>query len=370
MAKYLPEAPPEVVDRILVDYVFREFNRISDTLLAKPFNFEETFVAVSRPQEGDVAYADGTSWNPGSGRGVYAFLNNAWRKLNVDTTDDITVDDITADTLRLTSTTEATLTSTAHAFQIGADGVANLIADANEVQARNNGVAASFLLNPHGGNVDLSGAGGLIFPQSSGPVPTVEGEGWWDTDDNAQVFGDGSSQKIFRSNNWEFIGLANPSSVASVDFTNLGNYRILKALGRLRPATDAVGFFVRTSTDNGVAFDAGASDYITAYLYQSGATAGATDGTAGTSFNPNVTGIGNVAPEGIAFDLTVYGFNQALQCFFVFVYTMLNGSTATFTGISSGRRASATARNAIRFLFSSGNIADGHIELWGTRGTA
>jgi len=32
------------------------------------------------PQNGDLIYADGTSWNPGSGEGIYAYENGAWVK--------------------------------------------------------------------------------------------------------------------------------------------------------------------------------------------------------------------------------------------------------------------------------------------------
>lgn len=60
---------------------------------------------------------------------------------------------LTAPGVRLTSTTELTLASTAHAFQIGLSSTANLAADANEIQARNNGAAAQLDLNPHGGTV-------------------------------------------------------------------------------------------------------------------------------------------------------------------------------------------------------------------------
>lgn len=33
------------------------------------------------PEEGWVTYADGTSWDPGSGAGLYEYRSAAWRKL-------------------------------------------------------------------------------------------------------------------------------------------------------------------------------------------------------------------------------------------------------------------------------------------------
>jgi hypothetical protein len=34
-----------------------------------------------RPRDGMVVFADGTAWNPGSGRGVYLYSSGAWVKL-------------------------------------------------------------------------------------------------------------------------------------------------------------------------------------------------------------------------------------------------------------------------------------------------
>ena len=31
-----------------------------------------------RPREGKVVYADGTDWNPGSGKGLYVYDGSAW----------------------------------------------------------------------------------------------------------------------------------------------------------------------------------------------------------------------------------------------------------------------------------------------------
>lgn len=62
--------------------------------------------------------------------------------------------------LRLVDTGDASLSSTTHAFQIGPTGGANLIADANEIMARNNGAAAALPINADGGDVSI-GANGV-----------------------------------------------------------------------------------------------------------------------------------------------------------------------------------------------------------------
>lgn len=64
--------------------------------------------------------------------------------------------------MRLSATDEATLTSTAHALQIGPTTAANLVFDPNEVQARDNGVAAQFRVNEGGGDVLLGTSGAVV----------------------------------------------------------------------------------------------------------------------------------------------------------------------------------------------------------------
>jgi hypothetical protein len=61
--------------------------------------------------------------------------------------------------VRVTSTTDATLGSTEHGFQVGEDSGANLVIDNNEVMARNNGAPSTLNLNIDGGNLLLGDAG-------------------------------------------------------------------------------------------------------------------------------------------------------------------------------------------------------------------
>ncbi len=57
--------------------------------------------------------------------------------------------------IRIQNCTEATLTSTNNALQLGTTTGANLIFDCNEIQSRNNGAANTLELNPLGGNVSV-----------------------------------------------------------------------------------------------------------------------------------------------------------------------------------------------------------------------
>ena len=77
--------PAPVTPEELPDYLFNELNRLSDILFnIDTFRLEETNVAPDKPRDGDIRYADGTNWNPGSGRGIYAYIDDgtpSWEKL-------------------------------------------------------------------------------------------------------------------------------------------------------------------------------------------------------------------------------------------------------------------------------------------------
>jgi len=65
-------------------YVVTELKRLADIVLNQAiFRLERTHVEPERPRGGDVRYADGTNWNPGSGEGIYFFneTSSAWVQL-------------------------------------------------------------------------------------------------------------------------------------------------------------------------------------------------------------------------------------------------------------------------------------------------
>lgn len=68
----------------LRDFVLEELQRLSNVLFAmqvQQIQLTELHVAIAKPREGMVVFADGTDWNPGSGRGVYVYSSSAWVKL-------------------------------------------------------------------------------------------------------------------------------------------------------------------------------------------------------------------------------------------------------------------------------------------------
>jgi len=84
MPKYIvPSTAPESPKEFQI-WLLDELRHISDAMseietdsaLLKEWNS-----VPDRVYNGLVVYADGTNWNPGSGRGVYAYENGSWLKL-------------------------------------------------------------------------------------------------------------------------------------------------------------------------------------------------------------------------------------------------------------------------------------------------
>lgn len=80
-ATYTPARTPLNAEE-LPRFVEAELQRISATIaLLAAGHIDTSTVAPAKPRAGDIRLADGTSWNPGSGAGIYAYYNNTWHFL-------------------------------------------------------------------------------------------------------------------------------------------------------------------------------------------------------------------------------------------------------------------------------------------------
>ena len=73
--------PPPVHDdtEVLRQWVVDQLERLEGDLAR--FRAATKYAEPKNPQNGDIVYADGTSWNPGSGLGFYGYENGSWVKL-------------------------------------------------------------------------------------------------------------------------------------------------------------------------------------------------------------------------------------------------------------------------------------------------
>ena len=74
--RYTPTPPGGDVS----NWAFRELQRVAATTQQDNLLSQRT-VAPTAPQDGQIEYADGTAWNPGSGEGAYIYYASAWHKL-------------------------------------------------------------------------------------------------------------------------------------------------------------------------------------------------------------------------------------------------------------------------------------------------
>lgn len=63
-------------------WVRKEFESLSKELSETiALDLRPVYRAPARPREGMIVFADGTSWNPGAGKGSYEYRGGAWFKL-------------------------------------------------------------------------------------------------------------------------------------------------------------------------------------------------------------------------------------------------------------------------------------------------
>lgn len=75
---YTPGEPPSDAAE-MQRFLREELQRVSAAIAALAAgHLDKSHVAPAKPRDGDIRYADGTNWNPGSGRGIYAHNGIAW----------------------------------------------------------------------------------------------------------------------------------------------------------------------------------------------------------------------------------------------------------------------------------------------------
>ena len=78
-APELPTSDAEDLTSLLTNNLFA-IQGILDSV--QDGHLDVVFYEPDKPSQGDIRYADGTVWNPGSGEGIYFFNSSgAWVKL-------------------------------------------------------------------------------------------------------------------------------------------------------------------------------------------------------------------------------------------------------------------------------------------------
>ena len=171
------------------------------------------------------------------------------------------------------------------------------------------------------------------------------------------------------------LSTGSASSSATLDFTGLTGYSsYVFVISDIVPATDGAILWMRVSVDNGANYKAGASDYRWANF---GTNDSATNGSNGDTADSEIemsssTGVSNDATYAGVTGTLYTGDISKSSAYHGFTY-LLTEHTGT-SGAESARYGSgryistAAALNAMRFMFSTGNIAAGTIKCYGVRG--
>lgn len=80
--RFDPSLCPTTIEDVpkFIDQMFLEIRTVLD--LVRDGHLDVVYAAPEKPQQGDIRYADGSSWNPGSGEGIYFYNSGgAWTKL-------------------------------------------------------------------------------------------------------------------------------------------------------------------------------------------------------------------------------------------------------------------------------------------------
>ncbi len=163
------------------------------------------------------------------------------------------------------------------------------------------------------------------------------------------------------------------ASGATLDLvlTTYTDYRGLKfVLGGFRPATDGAALWMRVSTDGGSTYDASATDYMYFAATEDNAVTNApVNSTGDTKISITPAIIGNGAAEGFSGEITLL--KQTSTALWPRIHATGSMITSTVTPTvamiwaSTGARKAAQDTDAVRFLFSAGNITSGDYAVYG-----
>lgn len=81
---YDPSELPQTSVQDLARAVTDELQRVAESIRVASFNtinLQERHSALDKPRNGDLINADGTDYDPGSGKGIYYYNGSAYVKL-------------------------------------------------------------------------------------------------------------------------------------------------------------------------------------------------------------------------------------------------------------------------------------------------
>ena len=180
---------------------------------------------------------------------------------------------------------------------------------------------------------------------------------------------DGSALTGLSAGALVFISSSDLSSDATADFTGFNSalydsYEF--TLANVIPANDNVRFEMRTSSDGGVSYNSGSTDYKYSMIYQTDTASASGTYARGTFIRLAITGVGSAASEyGASGTVNVLSPHLAKYTKIVSSLTFATTSGTQDFSVGGGSRESTAAVDGVRFFFQSGNIESGTITMYG-----
>ena len=170
-----------------------------------------------------------------------------------------------------------------------------------------------------------------------------------------------------------FISSTDISNAATFAFTGFdaSKYDIYKLFfSNLTAVTDNANFRMVSSSNGGSSYDTGSGNYTIANLYsQLGyvAAAGSLAPAAGYAYMPITGNMGNASGEegGASIEITIFGPHLAQYTHFQTRAYYVSNASQPAQQSGGNTRVSAADVDAVRFAFSSGNIASGTFTAYG-----
>jgi hypothetical protein len=156
---------------------------------------------------------------------------------------------------------------------------------------------------------------------------------------------------------------------ATLDVTGLVGFRHYQiVLDRMVPATDADVLWMRTSADGGASYASAAASY----LWAKNTVVATTPANTATGSNSDTeieltSGVDSVLNNGASGVIWLIRPSLATRCPILYSMSAHDGAGVWYSANGAAERAAAAIVDAVRFMFSTGNIASGNYALYGYR---
>lgn len=167
---------------------------------------------------------------------------------------------------------------------------------------------------------------------------------------------------------WNKIQEQTASASSVIDFVLPSGYSSFQVLfASIVPATDTASLIMRTSTDGGANYDAGASDYSWSNFFATAAATTVIQGDTADTFMRLMANMGTGSLENGHGYVLIPGPSLAVSLNVVAFFNYRSSTPNDNTVQVGAKRLTAADVDAIRFLMSTGNIASGTFTLYGLK---